>query len=124
MTARPLAFLAAVGTMACSSSTFTGGVYHGDHQTYQVGQLPADWLLSRSGDGDVTFSHERGGTIYSAHQCLGQIDDLSLDVLTNQLLIDIEITEQTRRSITIDGREAMRTHVLGELDGVPIQLDA
>ncbi len=107
----------------CRSAAFSHDVYADKRTTYRVGELPTQWVRTRSEGGDVAYAHERGGTIYTDHACQGDIKDAPLDVLTNQLLFDVKILSESRQPITLDGREALRTRVSGELDGVPIELD-
>jgi hypothetical protein len=90
---------------------------------HRVGALPRAWVRSKTAGGELAYTHAQGGTIYTDHFCLGELRDLSLNVLTNQLLFDVKVIHRTQRLITVAGREALRTRVSGELDGVPIELD-
>jgi hypothetical protein len=114
---------AALFAAACHAPTFSHDVYTDMRTAYRVGELPTEWVRTRSEGGDFAYAHADGGTIYADHACQGDIRDLPLHVLTNQMLFDVKITSESREPITLAGRKALRTRISGELDGVPIELD-
>jgi hypothetical protein len=90
---------------------------------YRVGGLQGNWQKFTVDGSDVTFKHKDGGTIFANRMCKG-VDDVPLDVLTNHLFFDMRIDREiSREEITLAGRAALRTHVIAELDGVPVELD-
>jgi hypothetical protein len=90
---------------------------------YRVGTLPLAWARIHRKGADLVFQHPGGGTVAVSSQCPAP-EDVSLNVLTNHLLFGIDVKrEYGRAPITLDGRAALRTHLQGELDGVPIELD-
>jgi hypothetical protein len=109
---------------ACGAkSSFVGGTYHDDEATYRVGHLSHSWERVALSEGDLAFKHEQGGTILANATC-AKANDAPLDVLANHLLFDLEqVEEVSRNEMTLDGRRALRVHVLAELDGVPVELD-
>jgi hypothetical protein len=111
----------------CSTVVVTRQAYRHGRVAYQVGPLTGEWRQVRFGDEDLVFRHRDGGTIAAKGSCAAgsvPIDDLPLAVLTNHLLFGISIRQDHGHTLlTLDGRQALRTHLVGELDGVPIELD-
>jgi hypothetical protein len=111
---RFLAGWALVIASACASSQPLTG--------YLIGAPESGWQRLEVEGGDVAYKHRDGGTIYANRMCK-DVEDVSLDVLTNHLFFDMEIDREVQREeITLAGRGALRTHVLAELDGVPVEL--
>lgn len=101
----------------------TGNVYRDGPIVFRIGTLPGSWQRVQIADGQLAFHHSQGGTILAHATCEPQAD-ASLDVLTNHLLFGIEQRrEQARTPISLDGRQALRTCLVGRLDGVPIALE-
>lgn len=97
-------------------------IYSRGRVRYRIGTLPAAWQLHPGRGGDVIFHHPGGGTIAVSAQCPSG-DDVPLDVLTNHLLFGFGAQQQHgRRLFTLDGRQALRTQLRGEMDGVPVEL--
>lgn len=109
--------------LACAGAgQFINNVYSRGRVTYRVGALPVNWQLRHGKGADVVFLHRGGGTIAASAQCPSG-EDVPLDVLTNHLLFGFESQQQLGRVLfTLDGRQALRTHLRGEFDGVPIEL--
>lgn len=110
---------------ACSSATFDGSIYrHADVQ-YRVGRLPAGWSQLKIEDAQLAFRHAEGGTLLANAWCgTDHIEDLPLDVLTNHLLFGVEATRTIQRTpFSLDARAALRSHIVGTMDGVPVELD-
>jgi hypothetical protein len=89
---------------------------------FRGGPLPG-WWHRVSSKSDLAYRSEHGATIYANVECK-KVDDAPLDVLTNHLLFGVDVHEDQRTEITLAGRKALRTLVAGEVDGVPIRLDA
>jgi hypothetical protein len=90
---------------------------------YRVGALEDDWRPFAAAGSDVAYKHKDGGTIFANRLC-SSAEDVPLDVLTNHLFFDMKIAREiSREEITLAGRAALRTHVIAELDGVPVELD-
>jgi hypothetical protein len=108
---------------ACASSSFKDGIYRDQETAYRVGPLGPSWRHVNVSGGNLVFHHERGGSIYANATCKG-INDVTLDVLTNQALFDVEQKrESSRERFSLDGRAALRTRLSGSVDGVPVELD-
>jgi len=110
--------------LACAAGgSVTRESYRRGAVAYRVGPLPADWQPLAFKGTNLAFRHPGGGMIAASAQCPAR-EDVPLAVLTNHLLFGIETKEDRGRALlTLDGRQALRTRVLGELDGVPIELD-
>jgi hypothetical protein len=90
---------------------------------FQVGPLPLQWRVARHRGANLAFHHSSGGTIAASGYCPGG-DDVPLQVLTNHLLCGIKTQKELSSvSLTLADREALRTHLLCELDGVAVELD-
>jgi hypothetical protein len=113
-----------LGLAGCGpAAKLTGSEYRRGAVAYRLGPLSRDWQRVRSGGADLAFRHGGGGTIVVSGQCPAQ-DDAPLDVLTNHLLFGVTARkEQARQTLTLDGREALRTQLAGALDGVTVALD-
>jgi hypothetical protein len=110
--------------LACASTgQRTEQIYARGNVWYQVGALPATWQPFHAKGSEVAFHNRSGGTVAASAQCPSK-DDVPLDVLTNHLLFGFEHQVVLGRSeLTLDGRQALRTHLRAEFDGVPIELD-
>ena len=107
----------------CATGSFVDWVYRDAQTAYRVGPLPEAWHRLTLAGGDVAFRHDSGGSVLAEGLC-GSAKDTPLDVLTNQALFGIEAKqERSRVPITLDGRAALDTHLVGTLDGVPIELE-
>ncbi len=104
------------------AGTFSGQVYRQGSVAYRVGVLPDGWSRSRSHGANLVFQHAQGGMVVVNAECPLQ-GDAPLHVLTNHLLFGVSAQQEISRTLfTLDGREALRTHLTGQLDGVPIEL--
>jgi hypothetical protein len=99
-----------------------GGSFVRGAVAYRVGQLPAVWLRVADRDNDLVFHHRQGGIIVANGKCrVGS--DVPLTVLTNHLLFGIERTSEVPAQVlTLDGRAALHSQLIGALDGVPVEL--
>lgn len=121
-----LGLLLVLGAAGCTRpGTLDGQSYHRGEIAYRIGSLPPDWSRVSAHGADLAFRHRDGGTIAVSASCgTANSDDVSLDVLTNHLLFGIpRQVEDPRVPFTLDGREALRTHVRGLVDGVAVDLD-
>jgi hypothetical protein len=110
---------------ACSGGAYQRGVFREGDLRYRIGDLPTQWKRVQIEDADLTFRHSDGGAILVNALC-GQdhIDDVPLDVLVNQALFGVEDRqEKSRTPFTLDGRAALRAHIIGTVDGVAVELD-
>ncbi len=104
-------------------ATFVGGVYRGPEATYRIGELGSDWERVSIGHNNLAWHNPRIGAVAQVNATCDPFQDVPLSALTNHLLIGF--TERDYRSsdnVMLDGREALRTHVVAKLDGVPREL--
>jgi hypothetical protein len=100
-----------------------GAVYRDGPVVFRIGVLPTPWRRVQIPDGQLAFHHAEGGTIL-AHATCERREDVSLNVLTNHLMFGIEQRRELARTpLSLDGREALRTRIVGRLDGVAVALD-
>lgn len=101
----------------------SGGTFEDTTAEYDVGPLGRGWSrLDVAGQNDLAFERDDGAVIQVNASCDPSLD-IPLAALTNHLLMGFtERTGETREMFALDGREAMRTHVVAKLDGVPREL--
>ncbi len=109
---------AAVG---CGGPHFDGRTYRNDSMAFQVGSIPSSWRELRASHALLAFRDDaQSATIGVNGRCGKDGDDVPLEALTHHLFLhftDREVISQ--KTLTLDGRDAMRTEMLAELDGVP-----
>ncbi|MFW5741533.1 MAG: hypothetical protein ACOC1F_14360 [Myxococcota bacterium] len=105
----------------CAGQQFTGTVYESDDLHFRVDPPPESWR--RIDVSDALFAYRDDvarATIAVNARCGKDAADVPLESLTQHLFIyftDRNIKQQRR--LPMDGREAMRTEIVAELDGVP-----
>lgn len=113
-------FLGACG----GGGALRGDVYGDEEARYRVGPLGSGWqALDVAGQNDLAYHDPDLGAIVQVNATCDPDSDVPLTALTNHLLIGFterDIREQ--RLFPLDGREALRTHVIAKLDGVPREL--
>lgn len=106
---------------ACGGPAFDGRVYRSDDIAFRVGALPESWRGIEVDGALLAFRDDSAAaTIALNGRCGVDGDDVPLMALTHHLFLhftDRKVVEQ--RSIALDGREALRTEIIAELDGVP-----
>jgi hypothetical protein len=106
---------------ACGGSTFNGSVYRDDELAFRVGPRPSSWHSIQVDGALLAFRDKAAGaTIAVNGRCGLDGDDVPLRALTHHLFLHFtgrRVLEQ--RSLALDGREALRTELLADLDGVP-----
>lgn len=109
-----------------SVKSYRNGLVMTEGGRFRVGPLPAEWKRTSFSYRAILFNHaEKNRTITVSAFCKGSFDDAPLQVLTNQLLYNVTGQKQrTRKSLMLDGREALRTVVAGRVDGALVMLDA
>jgi hypothetical protein len=107
---------------ACGGSSFDGHVYRKGEFAFRVGPVPASW---RAIDVDGTLLAFRddsdAATVAVSGRCGLDGDDVPLEALTHHLFLhftDRSLVSQKR--LELDGRAALRTELVAELDGVPM----
>lgn len=104
--------------------TLSGSVFQGAETSYRIGQLPQGWRrLEVEGHNDLAWSHGELAAVIQLNASCDPDLDIPLVALRSHLLIgftDREVRDE--RLVPLDAREALRTHVVAKLDGVPREM--
>jgi len=107
-------------TTACGGSSFDGQVYRNGDVQFRVGPVPPSWHPIEATGALLAFrDDEDAATVAVTGRCGLDGDDVPLEALTHHLFLQFtgrELVSQNR--IDLDGRAALRTEMLAELDGV------
>lgn len=122
---RPFLAMAAVLTVVgCGGGgTLTASVYRDAEARYRIGDLGPGWDRIAIGDNDLAWHHDGIGAVVQVNATCDPFQDTPLTSLTNHLLIGFTDRDYVSSDLVpLDGREALRSHVVAELDGVPREL--
>ncbi|ATB29527.1 hypothetical protein MEBOL_002977 [Melittangium boletus DSM 14713] len=90
---------------------------------YRLGALPPGWERVKLPGNDVAWFIEDTGHALSVNATCREHEDAPLDVLTHHLLEGFTERQAVfHRLEVVDEREALRSHYLAKLDGVPVEL--
>ncbi len=107
---------------ACGGSAFDGQVYRSGEFAFRVGPVPSSWrtidvygtLLAFRDDADAA-------TVAVSGRCGLDGDDVPLEALTHHLFLHFtERSLVSQQRLDLDGRAALRTELVAQLDGVPM----
>lgn len=109
---------------ACGGGPYLHGrMYRDDEAHYRIGELGSGWSPITVQDNDVAFHSEGLGAIAQVNASCDPGADIPLTVLTNQLVAGFTARQTLSEDLVpMDGREALRTHMVASLDGVPREL--
>lgn len=97
-----------------------GRVYRDDEAHYQIGELGSGWAPVSVPDNDLAFHNATLEATAFVNASCDPSGDIPLTVLTNHLLAGFTARQTlSEELLPMDGREALRTHVVASLDGVP-----
>jgi len=115
---------ASLGACGGRGGQLRGSVYSDREARYRIGTLSGDWRRLRVEDqNDLAWRSERLSSIVQVNATCDPGSDVPLTALTNHLLMGFTDRETREQAIVpMDGREALRTHVVARLDGVPREL--
>jgi len=113
-----------IALAGCGGGRLRGDVYVDSEARYRVGPLSSGWsALDVEDQNDLAYHHEAIGAIVQVNATCDPDSDVPLTALTNHLLIGFtERDVREQRVVPMDGREALRTHVIARLDGVEREL--
>lgn len=100
-----------------------GAIYTDNEARYRIGPLGEGWVRLELEENDLAWHDPRMGAVVQINSTCDPFQDVPLTALTNHLLIGF--TDRQFRSseiVPLDGREALRSHVVAKLDGVPREL--
>lgn len=104
-------------------SSLEGGVYRDPEARYRIGELGDGWTRVGVDQNDLAWHHEGVGAVVQINATCDPFQDVPLTSLTNHLLIGFTARDiRSQQLVPLDGREALRTHVVASLDGVPREL--
>ena len=114
-----LALVCTLGA-ACASSGFDGHVYQNGDLRFRVSQIPSAWRPIDADNALIAFRDDpANATVAVNGRCHVDGDDVPLASLTQHLFL--EFTDRdvgTQKTLSLDGREALRTEIDASLDGV------
>jgi hypothetical protein len=118
-TTRP-ALLSLLLFVACAGSSFDGQVYRSGELAFRVGPVPSSWRSIEATGALLAFrDDDASATVALNGRCGLDGDDVPLEALTHHLFLQFtgrDLVSQKR--VDLDGRAALRTEMVAELDGV------
>lgn len=108
--------------LGCGSPTLHNREFHDGQFDFRVGPVPRSWRPIEQFDSLVAFRDDRlRATVAVGGRCGKDGDDVPLAALTQHLFLYFTRQEVLRKErFHLDGREALRTELAAELDGVPM----
>lgn len=104
-------------------ASFSNHVYRDAEAHYRVGEVGSRWERVGIGDNDLAWHDAGTGSVVQVNATCDPFQDVPLSALTNHLLIGFTDREwRSSDGVPLDGREALRSHVVARLDGVPREL--
>jgi len=120
----PAMWLALAFALGCGGGgTLRGSLYEDSEARYRIGELGEGWERLDVSQNDLAWHQPGSGAVVQVNASCDPFQDVPLTSLTNHLLIGF--TDRDRRSterVPMDGREALRSHYVSSLDGVPREL--
>lgn len=116
---------AGLTAMGCATTgTLQSDVYRGSQTTYRIGTVSSAWSrLSVDDENDLAWHSDAKEAVMHVDSNCDPALDIPLKALRGHLLFgftDRELIEETL--VPMDGREALRTHLVAKLDGVPREI--
>jgi hypothetical protein len=110
-----------VAVAACGGPQFDGRRYDDGALRFSTGPVPASWRGIESDGTLLAFRDDQAGaTVAINGRCGIDGDDVPLASLTQHLFLQFTERElKSQAELTLDGRAALRTELVGKLDGVP-----
>lgn len=111
----------AIWATACGGPRYNGTVYDDGALHFRTGPVPQSWRAIEA-DGTLLAFHdaEAPATVALNGRCGVDGDDVPLASLTQHLFLQFTERQQTsQQELSLDGRAALRTELVGKLDGVP-----
>ena len=122
--------LACCAALGCGGATYTGDTFRDGPVSFRVEGLSSPWERVAVGDqNDLAWANDPLAAIAQVNATCDQPDqDVPLQALTRHLLNGFTaytyppVDETDLQVVTLDGRDALRTHLVAKLDGVPREL--
>lgn len=123
MLARACALLLLFSIGCGAGRSFSGGLYRDAEASYRVGELGPGWEPISMSQNDLAWYSASRGAIVQVNATCSPFRDVPLTSLRSHLLIGFTDREiRSSATVPMDGREALRSHVIASLDGVPREL--
>lgn len=122
-TPRALTAVAALAlASACGGPAFDGHVYRKGEFAFRVGPVPPSWRAIEVDGTLLAFRDDaEAATVAVSGRCGLDGDDVPLEALTHHLFLHFtDRSLVSQRRLDLDGRAALRTEIVAELDGVPM----
>jgi len=121
MRASSLLLALAMLVSACAGRSFDGRVYDDGELRFRTGPVPQGWRGIESDGTLLAFRDDHAGATLAVNgRCGMDGDDVPLSSLTQHLFLQFTERElKSQREVSLDGRAALRTELMGKLDGVP-----
>lgn len=113
------------GRSPTSIVSYRDGLVSMKKGSYRVGALPDTWRQTAFHFKSLTFRHaEHASTVATNAFCGKNYEDASLEVLSRHLYMGIDrVKVESTHERMLDGRRALFTIWMGEVDGVPVKLE-
>ncbi|MCA9591733.1 MAG: hypothetical protein KC776_00440 [Myxococcales bacterium] len=107
--------------VGCGGPQFDGHVFRNEDMAFRVGPIPQAWRPIQVSGSLLAYRDDRDhATIALNGRCGKDGDDVPLEALTHHLFLQFTDREvKSQEVLSMDGRDAMRTEMVAELDGVP-----
>jgi len=106
--------------LGCASTGFDGRVYKDDEVHFRVGPVPNSWRRLEVDDTRLAFRDDAANATVAVNgRCGLDGDDVPLASLNQHLFL--QFTDRTllsQTTLSLDGREALRSELSAALDGV------
>ena len=116
-----LVILASLFVSACAGPRYDGRRYDDGSLRFRTGPVPSAWHGIEADGTLLAFRDDQGGATVAVNgRCGIDGDDVPLASLTQHLFLQFterELKSQVEQNL--DGRAALRTELIGKLDGVP-----
>ncbi len=105
----------------CAGAKYDGQMFKNDEVAFRIGPPPPSWRAIETDEALIAFRDDSGqATVAVGARCGRDGDDVPLRALTQHLFLQFtDRTEESERTFTLDGREALETDLFAKLDGVP-----
>jgi hypothetical protein len=112
-------FLAACG----HQGAYSGGFFTKRGVQYYAGGVPPGWRVQNFRGNDIAYVAEDSEHLIAINATCEEYEDAPLKVLTQQMLMGFTERKLVKQELrTLQDREAMYSHYLAKMDGVPREL--
>ncbi len=124
--AAALAAIAVAALLAgCAAGRVVDGAYENPATGFRIPLPPAPWVQVSIPDVEMAFRHPSAGGTIAAFSSCGEPPRAPLRILARRLLFGLKEREVVKQSpASLDGTEALRTVVRGDLEGTPVVVES